>query len=67
MPSKTSSTITTVAQPDAMTAKDWALRSGRTIAVAAGYSWAATSELKQLWVDEAYRGRGYARGLLERS
>src|SRR5215510_1041935 len=37
---------------------------GRTIAVAAGYSWAGTSELKQMWVDEAYRGRGYARELL---
>ena len=37
---------------------------GRTIAVAAGYSWAGISELKQMWVDEAYRGRGYARELL---
>jgi ribosomal protein S18 acetylase RimI-like enzyme len=37
---------------------------GRTIGVAAGYSWAGISELKQLWVDEAYRGRGYARDLL---
>ena len=37
---------------------------GRTIGVAAGYSWASTSELKQMWVDEAYRGRGYARELL---
>jgi N-acetylglutamate synthase-like GNAT family acetyltransferase len=37
---------------------------GRTIGVAAGYSWAGTSELKQMWVDEAYRGRGYARELL---
>jgi len=37
---------------------------GRTIGVAAGYSWAGTSELKQMWVDEAYRGRGYARALL---
>src|SRR5262245_3771071 len=36
----------------------------RTIGVAAGYSWAGTSELKQMRVDEAYRGRGYARGLL---
>jgi ribosomal protein S18 acetylase RimI-like enzyme len=38
---------------------------GRTIAVAAGYSWAGISELKQMWVDEAYRGRGYARQLLD--
>ena len=37
---------------------------GRTIGVAAGYSWAGTSELKQMWIDEAYRGRGYARELL---
>ena len=37
---------------------------GRTIAVAAGYSWAGTSELKHMWIDETYRGRGYARELL---
>ena len=37
---------------------------GRMIAVAAGYTWAGTSELKQMWVDEPYRGRGYARVLL---
>jgi len=37
---------------------------GRTIGVAAGYSWAGISELKQMWIDEAYRGRGYARQLL---
>jgi ribosomal protein S18 acetylase RimI-like enzyme len=37
---------------------------GRTIAFAAGYSWAGISELKQMWVDEAYRGRGYGRELL---
>ena len=37
---------------------------GRTIGVVAGYSWAGTSELKQMWIDEAYRGRGYARELL---
>lgn len=34
------------------------------IGVAAGYTWAGTSELKQMWIDEAYRGRGYARALL---
>jgi len=38
---------------------------GRVIGVAAGYSWAATSELKQMWIDEAYRGRGHARRLLD--
>jgi ribosomal protein S18 acetylase RimI-like enzyme len=37
---------------------------GQMIGVAAGYTWAGTSELKQMWVDEAYRGRGYARALL---
>jgi ribosomal protein S18 acetylase RimI-like enzyme len=37
---------------------------GRTIGVAAGYSWAGTSELKQMWIDERYRGRGYGRELL---
>jgi ribosomal protein S18 acetylase RimI-like enzyme len=37
---------------------------GRMIGVAAGYTWAGTSELKQMWINEAYRGRGYARALL---
>jgi len=37
---------------------------GRTIGVAAGYTWAGVSELKQMWIDEAHRGRGYARDLL---
>lgn len=37
---------------------------GRIIGAAAGYTWAGTSELKQMWVDEPYRGRGYARALL---
>lgn len=38
---------------------------GRMIAAAAGYSWARTSELKQMWVAEAHRGRGHARALLD--
>src|SRR3569623_413962 len=38
---------------------------GQMIAAAAGYSWARTSELKQMWVDEAHRGRGHARVLLD--
>ncbi|KRB22418.1 MULTISPECIES: GNAT family N-acetyltransferase [Mesorhizobium] len=38
---------------------------GRAIAVAAGYSWAGTSELQLMWVDQAYRGLGYARQLLD--
>src|SRR5262245_21784237 len=37
---------------------------GRMIGAAAGYTWAGISELKQMWVDKAYRGRGYARALL---
>ena len=37
---------------------------GRMIGVAAGYSWADTCELKQMWIDEAHRRRGYARALL---
>jgi len=37
---------------------------GQMIGVAAGYTWAGVSELKQLWVDEAYRARGYGRELL---
>jgi GNAT superfamily N-acetyltransferase len=38
---------------------------GQIIGGAAGYTWAGISELKQMWVDKAYRGRGYARALLE--
>lgn len=37
---------------------------GQMIGVVAGYTWAGISELKQMWVDKAYRGRGYARALL---
>ena len=39
-------------------------RTAQMIGVAAGYTWAGISELKQMWIDEAYRGRGYARALL---
>jgi len=38
---------------------------GQMIGAAAGYTWSGTSELKQMWIDEAYRGRGYARALLD--
>jgi ribosomal protein S18 acetylase RimI-like enzyme len=38
---------------------------GETLAAAAGYTWAATSELKQLWVDARHRGRGLGRALLD--
>jgi GNAT superfamily N-acetyltransferase len=37
---------------------------GQMIGVAAGYTWAGISELRQMWVDEGHRGRGYARALL---
>ena len=37
---------------------------GQIVGAAAGYTWAGISELKQMWVDKAYRGRGYARKLL---
>ena len=37
---------------------------GQMIGVAAGYTWAGTSELKQMWIAKAYRGRGYSRALL---
>ena len=43
-----------------MTAADWH-EAGRMIGVAAGYTWAGSSELKQMWIDEAFRGLGYAR------
>ena len=38
---------------------------GNTIAVANGYTWAGVSEIRQMWVDKAYRGRGYGRALVE--
>jgi len=38
---------------------------GQLIAAAAGYSWGGVAELRQMWVDEAFRGRGHARALLE--
>jgi len=37
---------------------------GGIVGAAFGYSWAGISELKQLWVDERYRRRGYGRALL---
>jgi GNAT superfamily N-acetyltransferase len=40
-------------------------QTGRMIGVAAGFTWSGASELKQMWVDEAYRGRGFARALLK--
>ena len=37
---------------------------GQMIGVAAGFTWSGTCEVKQMWIDEAYRGRGYGRALL---
>ena len=37
---------------------------GRTVGVAAGYTWAGVSEIRQMWVDEACRGQGHGRALL---
>jgi GNAT superfamily N-acetyltransferase len=37
---------------------------GRLLGAAAGYTWAGVSEIKQMWVDPAVRGRGYGRALL---
>jgi GNAT superfamily N-acetyltransferase len=65
---KIASTTTIVMQPNAMMAQGlgFVIRDevGQMIGVAAGYTWAGTSELKQMWIDKAYRGRGYARALL---
>jgi N-acetylglutamate synthase-like GNAT family acetyltransferase len=38
---------------------------GQMIGAAAGYTWSGTSELKQMWIDEEHRGRGYGRALLK--
>lgn len=38
---------------------------GRTVGITAGYTWAGVAEIKQMWVDAAWRGRGCGRTLLE--
>ncbi|WP_246685786.1 GNAT family N-acetyltransferase [Mesorhizobium sp. B2-4-6] len=38
---------------------------GRVVGAAAGYSWAGIAELTLMWVDEAYRGLGHGRKLLD--
>lgn len=38
---------------------------GRAIGIASGYSWAGIAELRLMWVDEAYRGLGHGKGLLD--
>jgi ribosomal protein S18 acetylase RimI-like enzyme len=69
MRSKFGSTNTTVMRPDVMMARVWRFvirdDAGQIIGMAAGYSWAGISELRQIWVDKAYRGRGHARALLD--
>ena len=37
----------------------------RVVGAAFGYTWAGISELKQMWVDKAHRGKGCARELLD--
>ena len=37
---------------------------GKMLGAAAGYTWAGISEIRQMWVDPACRGRGYGRDLL---
>jgi len=39
--------------------------SGSLIGVAAGYTWAGISELRQMWVAKGHRGHGYAKALLD--
>jgi ribosomal protein S18 acetylase RimI-like enzyme len=38
---------------------------GQVIGAVAGFTWSGACELKQMWVHEAYRGRGHARALLD--
>jgi ribosomal protein S18 acetylase RimI-like enzyme len=38
---------------------------GELIGMAAGYTWAGVSEIKQMWVHERFRGRGYGQALLD--
>jgi ribosomal protein S18 acetylase RimI-like enzyme len=38
---------------------------GAVVGVAAGFTWAGTAELRQVWVDEAWRGQGHGRALLD--
>lgn len=38
---------------------------GSKVGVASGFSWGGICDLKQMWVDEKCRGRGYGRALLD--
>lgn len=38
---------------------------GVLIGAALGYTWAGISELRQLWVEEHHRGKGFGRALLD--
>lgn len=40
---------------------------GEWIAAVAGFTWGGVCELRQVWVDEAYRGRGLGAGLMRRA
>jgi ribosomal protein S18 acetylase RimI-like enzyme len=40
-------------------------QAGAVVGVAAGWSWAGTAELRQMWVDERWRGQGHGRALLD--
>ena len=37
---------------------------GALIGAIAGHTWGGMAEIKQLWVDDAYRGQGFGAGLL---
>jgi ribosomal protein S18 acetylase RimI-like enzyme len=39
----------------------------RIVAGVAGHTWGGACEVKQLWVDEAWRGRGFGEALLARA
>jgi N-acetylglutamate synthase-like GNAT family acetyltransferase len=38
---------------------------GEIVAASAGYTWAGIAEIRQMWVDEALRGQGHGRALLD--
>lgn len=40
---------------------------GAAVGTVAGYSWGGYCELRQLWVDEAHRGKGLGHGLMKRA
>lgn len=38
---------------------------GKIVGLTNGYTWAGVSEIRQMWVDPAFRGRGYGGALLD--